>query len=273
MSCPDIDRLLEDPRGLGSHLEGCEACRGVSALSDLRHERIASADDACERAELSIALLHEGLVSELDRVALTQHLESCSACNETAARVLSLPAYDANAKRPLATTERGYWRSVAVGLGATTLLSTAAALALFFSRPQPETTVAQVPERVQIIERHVEPGGAVVSPVVPSAEPPIVTPAPPKIDFPSPLSTPKNDEVLNPWSDTGFLTVVCSPTCDSVSVKGKKLGSSPVVRAVVPVGSQTVSGRRGRHSRATVVVIKKGETTTVRLHMNVDVGF
>lgn len=284
-ACPDIDRLLEDPRAAGSHVEECEACRGVSALLDLRHERIAGADDACEHAELWIALLHEGLLTELDRVALTQHLEECSACNETAARILSLPAYDA---KPIAVAESRQWRRAAIGLGVTTLIASAAAVALFFSRPRTETTVAAVPERVQIIERPVEPGGAgaVVAPVIPTPEPalepPRVITPPPKIDFPAPPfvgsqtnppSTPRNDDVMNPWGDTGFLSVVCNPACDSVSVKGKKLGPSPVVRAVVPIGSQTVSARRGRHSKATVVEIKKGETTTVRLHMNMDVGF
>jgi hypothetical protein len=284
-ACPEIDRLLEDPHVLAAHLDGCEACRGVGALVDLRHERIAGADDACERAELSIALLHERLLTELERVALTQHLEACSACNETAARVLSLPAYDA---KPLLVAESRHWRRAAIGLGVTTLVASAAALALFLARPRTETTVAAVPERVQIIERRAEPGGAgaVVSPVIPTPEPPpepprAITP-PPKIDFPAPpfvgsqtnpRSPPPNDDVMDPWGDTGFLSVVCNPTCDSVSVKGKKLGPSPVVRAVVPVGSQTVSGRRGRHSKATVVEIKKGETTTVRLHMNVDLGF
>jgi hypothetical protein len=291
--CPDIDVLLEDPNARSLHVEGCEACRGVSALLDLRHERMAGADDACEQAEVSIALLHEGLLTETRRANLVEHLEHCAACNETATRVLALPAFDA--PRPTPSAEPSFWRTTTLALGVTTVLASAAALLLFVKSEPP--TVEPVPvaaERVQLRDPDDRPGARVFAPApVVSVDPPPVPlvqptvavpplPAPPppiKVPFVGGQTTasPKNDDVLNPFAeDTGFLTVLCVPRCDAVSVSGKKLGPSPVLRAVVPVGTVTVSGRKGRSVRATTIVIKKGETSAVRLQlpkMPMDLGF
>lgn len=295
-ACPDIDVLLEDPNARSLHLEGCEACRGVSALLDLRHERIAGADDVCEQAEVSIALLHEGLLSETRRANLVEHLERCTACNETATRVLALPAFDAPPPAPLA--EPRFWRTTTLALGVTTVLASAAALLLFVRSEGPKSEPVPVAaEHIQVRDPDDRPGARVFAPApvpspsvlpilpIPMVQPKIAIPPPPappppiKVPFVGgqTTSSPKNDDLLNPFpGDTGFLTVLCIPSCDSVSVRGKKLGPSPIVRAVVPVGTITVSGRKGRSMRATTTVIKKGETSAVRLQMpkmGMDVGF
>lgn len=279
-ACPEIDLLLEDPRSAAAHLDGCEACRGVSTLLDLRHERIAGADDACEEAEVSIALLHEGLLSDTRRANLVEHLERCSACNETATRVLALPAFDA--PPPASPGEPRFWRTTTLALGVTTVLASAAALVLWVSGGRHMEPVPVAAERIEVRESDDRPGARVFAPAptptptptpTPSATPPpipIVQPAP---FVGAPTTSSKNDDVVNPFSDdTGFLTVVCVPSCDAVTVNGRKLGPSPVVRAVLPVGKVTVTGRKGRVVRSSTVMIQKGETRSVHFPMTMKFG-
>lgn len=286
-ACPDIDVLIEDPNARALHVEECEACRGVSALCDLRHERIAGADDACEQAEVSIALLHEGLLTETRRANLVEHLERCAACNETATRVLALPAFEAAPRPAAGEPEPKFWRTTTLALGVTTVLASAAALVLFVSGERHADPVPVAAERIEVQRSDDRPAAQVFAPApVPSASPPPIPLVQPKLDVPpAPIPPPavkdpfveppttSQPALLNPYNrETGFLTVTCVPSCDVVTVSGKKFGPSPVVRAVLPVGTVTVTGRKGRVVRSSTVVIQKGETRAVRFPMTMKFG-
>ncbi|MBK7584302.1 MAG: zf-HC2 domain-containing protein [Myxococcales bacterium] len=91
--CPDIDQLLQKSGGVGEHVHGCEACSAVLALEEFRHERAAGREEACEEAEIRLALDAEGLLEPEQRALLSAHLESCAECGEVAVRL----AWDARA--------------------------------------------------------------------------------------------------------------------------------------------------------------------------------
>jgi serine/threonine-protein kinase len=104
------------------------------------------------------------------------------------------------------------------------------------------------------------------------------TPAPkPKaVDPPSPSPVPQpppQPPVPQPTTPpsgggNGFLTVVCSPACDSVVVKGRNLGPSPVMKAPFPAGTYpVVLKRNGSPPKATSVTITADKTTPLRMSM------
>ena len=68
--------------------------------------------------------------------------------------------------------------------------------------------------------------------------------------------------------EPGFLTVVCSPYCDSVSAGGRGLGPSPVVHVPFPPGQYTVVLKRtGGASKAVSATIVSGRVTSHRVSM------
>jgi serine/threonine-protein kinase len=74
---------------------------------------------------------------------------------------------------------------------------------------------------------------------------------------------PKKDE------GSGFLTVVCTPFCDSVIVKGRSLGPSPVLKAPLPAGTHGVTLKKsGSPSKTVTATITAGQTTPLRVKMD-----
>jgi hypothetical protein len=74
---------------------------------------------------------------------------------------------------------------------------------------------------------------------------------------------PKKDE------GSGFLTVVCTPFCDSVLVKGRNLGPSPVLKAPLPAGTHGVTLKKsGSPSKTVTATITAGQTTPLRVKMD-----
>jgi eukaryotic-like serine/threonine-protein kinase len=66
----------------------------------------------------------------------------------------------------------------------------------------------------------------------------------------------------------GFLTVVCSPACDSVVANGRFLGASPVIRAPLRTGSyRVVLRRQGSKTQMISVVIEKDKASNQRVSM------
>jgi serine/threonine protein kinase len=66
----------------------------------------------------------------------------------------------------------------------------------------------------------------------------------------------------------GFLTVVCKPACDSVIVKGRNLGPSPVVNVAFPAGTYPVVLKRsGSPPKSSSVTITAGKNTPLRVNM------
>ncbi|MDW8250924.1 MAG: PEGA domain-containing protein, partial [Myxococcales bacterium] len=66
----------------------------------------------------------------------------------------------------------------------------------------------------------------------------------------------------------GFLTVVCKPACDSVIVKGRNLGPSPVVNMAFPAGTYPVVLKRsGSPTKSSSVTIVAGKNTPLRVEM------
>jgi hypothetical protein len=67
--------------------------------------------------------------------------------------------------------------------------------------------------------------------------------------------------------EPGFLTVVCNPFCDDVSVQGRSLGASPVVHVSVKPGQHRVTLRRGTTNKVISVIIVSGQVTAQRVSM------
>jgi len=70
-------------------------------------------------------------------------------------------------------------------------------------------------------------------------------------------------------ADPGFLTVVCSPFCDSVSAGGRNLGPSPVVHVALPPGQyRVVLKRTGGATKVISAIIVSGQVTSHRVAMD-----
>ena len=70
-------------------------------------------------------------------------------------------------------------------------------------------------------------------------------------------------------ADPGFLTVVCSPFCDSVSAGGRNLGPSPVVHVALPPGQyRIVLKRTGGATKVISAIIVSGQVTSHRVAMD-----
>jgi serine/threonine-protein kinase len=107
------------------------------------------------------------------------------------------------------------------------------------------------------------------------------TPKPdsPKPDSPRP-DGPKGSATTTPTADkkkdepkkdegSGFLTVVCTPYCDAVIVKGRNLGPSPVLKAPLPAGTHGVTLKKsGSPSKTMTATITAGQTTPLRVKMD-----
>ncbi|HQF25263.1 MAG TPA: protein kinase [Polyangiaceae bacterium] len=86
---------------------------------------------------------------------------------------------------------------------------------------------------------------------------------------PTPASPPATTTTPVAKGEPGFLTVVCNPFCDSVSVGGRNLGPSPVVNVPLPPGQYSVVLRRsGGSSKVVPATIVSGKTTSHRVSMN-----
>jgi serine/threonine-protein kinase len=70
-----------------------------------------------------------------------------------------------------------------------------------------------------------------------------------------------------PKEEAGFLTVVCNPFCDDVSVSGRSLGPSPVVHVSVKPGQHRVTLKRGTSSKVISVIVVSGQVTAQRVSM------
>ncbi len=70
-------------------------------------------------------------------------------------------------------------------------------------------------------------------------------------------------------AEPGYLTVVCSPFCDSVSAGGRNLGPSPVVHVALPPGQyRVVLKRTGGSTKVVPAVIVSGQVTSQRVSMD-----
>jgi serine/threonine-protein kinase len=70
-----------------------------------------------------------------------------------------------------------------------------------------------------------------------------------------------------PKEEPGFLTVVCNPFCDDVSVSGRSLGPSPVVHVSVKPGQHRITLKRGTSSKVISVIVVAGQVTAQRVSM------
>jgi hypothetical protein len=61
---------------------------------------------------------------------------------------------------------------------------------------------------------------------------------------------------------------VCSPACDSVLVKGRDLGPSPIIGVAMPEGSYPVLLKRsGAPNKASVITVTAGKNAALRIKM------
>ncbi|MBK8994959.1 MAG: hypothetical protein IPM35_04300 [Myxococcales bacterium] len=280
--CPEVDVLLARQASAEEHAVACAACSAVLSLAELRDERSASRGDACVEAEVLLALQSEDLLDAEQVAELATHLESCAECSEVAVRVQSSAGAVADEIASAAGAEAPARRSFGLVLGIAAALCAGAALGVLAlrARPRPaETPVSEAPRAAApapglgleppVLAPSVAPAAAPsVAPLAPS--PPAPKPVPTLVD-PWATSAPKppaTSQPPPPVQGTGFLTVMCVPTCDSVLAQGKNLGASPVVRAPLPSGPVNLELRRGAIKRFLRVQIVAGQTTARRVSMN-----
>lgn len=66
----------------------------------------------------------------------------------------------------------------------------------------------------------------------------------------------------------GTISIVCRPACDSVFVKGRNLGPSPILGVSMPTGSHLVVLKRsGSPNKTTVITVTEGKNTPLRVEM------
>jgi eukaryotic-like serine/threonine-protein kinase len=66
----------------------------------------------------------------------------------------------------------------------------------------------------------------------------------------------------------GYLVMICVPYCDSVVVRGRNLGPSPIVKHALAPGSYSASLlKKGLPMRRVTFSVKPGETTAVRIRL------
>ena len=108
---------------------------------------------------------------------------------------------------------------------------------------------------------------------------PVVVSAAPRKPAARPAPTPKAKPVAKasaaaaapktPAAGTGYVTIVCDPACDSVTVGGNDLGPSPVVRSAVSAGPQTVTLKaKGHKSKTLNLEVEAGKTTARRVRLS-----
>ena len=107
----------------------------------------------------------------------------------------------------------------------------------------------------------------------PTAAPPSAPAAAPQAAAPaggsqaSAASQPTPAAAAAPKEEPGFLTVVCNPFCDDVSVSGRSLGPSPVVHVSVKPGQHRVTLKRGTSSKVISVIVVASQVTAQRVSM------
>jgi len=278
MSCPDIETLLEAGESSREHARTCAACRAVLGLSEVRSSRLSQRESECGEAELWLALRAEGLLDSERSTTLERHLESCRDCGEVATRSLALTLEPV--RRAASARSAKAWVAAAavagVALGAGYLLGRRA--------PSPTAVVAEADGFGRTST------AAGVAPCAPASSAPIVAPSvvpsvePPPL-APSASATPRREvtrrgsELVDPWArestskppeaakGTGFLTLLCSPVCQSVRAGPKELGPSPIVRAPLPAGRVDLLLRSGSQSKRVSVVIQDQRTSALRVRM------
>ncbi|MEZ4226558.1 MAG: PEGA domain-containing protein [Polyangiaceae bacterium] len=270
MNCPDIVDLLASPRraGIDEHIACCDACGGVVGLAEVREQIAEHSPDACVRAEILIAEREVGALSPDDKAELQAHLEECATCNELAVRLASLPplvrevtSVDARTGVHALPEPRAdgrppaLWWIAAASFGLLTgLLGLTLGLWVNFwgepAAPQAATPIAPATPTDS------RPGSAVPS----KGKAPGNTVSPALNPFAAPSATAGDGK--------GFLTLVCSPSCDKVVAAGRNLGPSPIVRRALPTGSQEIVLHHGTVKKTIEVTIVENQTTARRVVMS-----
>jgi hypothetical protein len=65
----------------------------------------------------------------------------------------------------------------------------------------------------------------------------------------------------------GYVSVLCRPACEEVTIDGIKVGVMPVVRYPVSRGTHELGMRRGTIERSATLRVDEGQTATVRARM------
>jgi hypothetical protein len=129
--------------------------------------------------------------------------------------------------------------------------------------PTPAPTSAPTPTTLSIASlpasthgRQPAPGGG-----------PLPTPTPAVVESPPP-SRPEPPTSSGGGSGMGTISIVCRPACDSVFVKGRHMGPSPILGAAMPVGSHLVVLKRsGSPNKTAVITVTEGKNTPLRVEM------
>jgi hypothetical protein len=269
--CPDIDEFVGHDSDAMRHAATCSSCAAVSSLREVRDARTAARGDECVEAEIAIALQSEGLLDDDGAAGLAAHVALCPECNEVAVRVAATRGRPSIEDFGKSKRQPRRWGLV-LGFVAASVASAAAGALWMRGRAVPDDrAVAEAPRATPVPAVP----GAGLEPVAPA---PCPTPTPTderRVAPPAPRP-PSSKGLVDPWASrsppapatgTGYLTIVCTPGCDSVSVGGKNLGASPVVRAPLPSGSVNVELRHGDVRSRVSVKIVAGQVSARRVSM------
>jgi hypothetical protein len=145
--------------------------------------------------------------------------------------------------------------SVAAVATATAPTTTTAPVAT--AAPAPSPTSAPAPTTLNIASLPTANHGHQPAPGGPAPVPAPVAPPPSKPEPPAPSA-----------GGTGTISIVCSPACDSVLVKGRDLGPSPIIGVAMPEGSYPVLLKRsGAPNKASVITVTAGKNAALRIKM------
>lgn len=128
--------------------------------------------------------------------------------------------------------------------------------------PSPEVSSAQV----EIAKQKIPDSSNLIEPPEKPEEKRKLAAAPSAADLPREASTRSHSPPIDPGQ--GFLSVVCRPYCDAVQVKGRNLGSTPLLRSPLAPGAYTAKLlRKGQAPRTISFAVQQGQTTVLQVNL------
>lgn len=278
-SCPDID-LWIDGEPSGDHELSCAACQSLSSLRKMRRgdSGLCGPDDQCARYEPYLGAMLEGTMRPGEVPGLCEHLALCASCSNIIASLTLMQSEWADVpdprielrgrdlmpqSRPAKGAGRVAARRFQAGVQIGLMVSAALALGVWLGRSP--SRHESVPAAVLSVAASVPSNLASIA-----VTPPFPWPLPSQEPSQQPASTSRPPPLAA--SGKGAVSILCQPLCDSVLIDGKNVGPSPVIRREVAAGERRITLKRGTQSRVSVLNVKDGELSQLRVKMDEDIA-
>lgn len=266
MSCPPIDKLLDEPfaADVRAHVSECEACGAIAALAEL-------ASEDCATVEPWLAASLEHPLPAAERGRLFRHLVQCEPCRqladtlvgerdsrawrwETTDVALAHTGVGRGSRRTIMeTTERRIIPTLAWATSLALLVGVACgALLMKAAAPVESPVIAAGSVASASPHQDSAAGGATDDARVSALEARIAV-----------LEDKLREKER--FTPKGTLEVSCVPACDRIEIDGVVAGASPLPpQALSPGEHVVVLERKGTKARRTVV-IQEGQTAKLRV--------